>query len=80
MAIARADELPRIPDLPGDNALPRWLAEVAGWSVSDLRARWRLQVDLDTPLDVVLTRPGTLTDALGAAVRARLAALRDGGR
>lgn len=54
VAIARAGELPPLPDLPGDNALPRWLAEVAGWRVDDLRAHWRLQVDLDSPLDAVL--------------------------
>lgn len=55
VAIARADRLPAIPDLPGDNALPRWLEEVAGYRVEDLRRRWRLAVDIDGPLDVVLT-------------------------
>jgi len=55
VAIARAAELPPIPDLAADNALPRWLAERAGWQVRDLGARWRLQVDLDSPLDLVLT-------------------------
>jgi hypothetical protein len=76
MAIARADELPVIPDLPGDNALPRWLGEHAGWAVADLRRRWRLQVDLDSPLDVELTRPGTLPPDVAAAVIARLDAVR----
>ncbi len=42
-------------DLPDDNALPRWLAESAGYDVADLRARWRLGMDLDSPLDVLLT-------------------------
>jgi hypothetical protein len=55
VAIARSDRLPAIPDLPGDNALPRWLEEVAGYRVQDLRRRWRLAVDIDGPLDLVLT-------------------------
>ncbi|HEX7474309.1 MAG TPA: hypothetical protein VF323_14585 [Candidatus Limnocylindrales bacterium] len=76
VAIALADELPAVPDLPGDNALPRWIEEVAGWSVADLRARWRLQVDLDSPLDVELTRPGALPHDVGGTVRERLAAAR----
>lgn len=54
VAIARADRLPPVPPLPGDNALPRWLEEVAGWTVRDLRRRWRLGVDLDSPLDLLL--------------------------
>ena len=54
VAIARADELPAIPDLPGDNALPRWLSELAGYEVRDLRRRWRLGVDIDGPQDLVL--------------------------
>ena len=76
IAIAAAAELPPVPDLPGDNALPRWLEELAGWSVADLRHRWRLQVDLDSPLDVELTRPGALPADIGSAVRDRLAAIR----
>jgi hypothetical protein len=60
-AAARSlDALP--PELPGDNALPRWLAEVGGVAVADLRSHWRLAVDLDSPLDVVLVdgyRPTT---------------------
>jgi hypothetical protein len=55
IAIARVDRLPVIPDLPTDNELPRWLDEVAGFDVADLRHRWRLAVDLDSPLDTVLT-------------------------
>ena len=34
-----------IPDLPSDNALPRWLEEVAGYRVTDVRGRRRLQLD-----------------------------------
>jgi hypothetical protein len=75
MAIARVDELPVIPDLPGDNALARWLEERAGWAVADLRRRWRLQMDLDSPLDVELTRPGRLPAELSLAVRERRPAI-----
>src|SRR6476646_3238821 len=58
VAIARVDTLPTIPDLPGDNALPRWLEEVAGHQVDDLRRRWRLAIDIDGPLDLVLVGAG----------------------
>ena len=55
IAIADAtDALAALPDDLGDNGLPRWLAEVRGWSVADLRRRWRLGVDIDGPLDIVL--------------------------
>lgn len=81
VAIARAAELPPIPDLPGDNALPRWLAERAGWQVRDLGARWRLQVDLDSPLDLLLATghsscPPRLRE-LAATAGDRLASVRD---
>jgi len=55
IAISQATEvLADLPDLPSDNALPRWLAEVAGYTVRDLRRRWRLGIDIDGPLDLVL--------------------------
>ena len=55
LSAAAVPSLDRVPvELPGDNALPRWLAEVGGVEVADLRSRWRLAVDLDSPLDVVL--------------------------
>jgi len=54
IAIGLAATLRTVPDLAADNALPRWLEEVAGYEVADLRRRWRLGVDLDSPLDVVL--------------------------
>ena len=55
IAIASATEaLAALPDALGDNALPRWLAEVRGWTVDDLRRRWRLAVDVDGPLDLLL--------------------------
>lgn len=40
-------------DLGADNALPRWL-EARGIPVADRRRRWRLGVDIDGPLDLVL--------------------------
>ena len=55
VAIACADVLRGIPDLVSDNALPRWLAEFAGYPVAELPA-WRLRVDVDDPLDLVLLR------------------------
>ncbi len=58
VAISRVETLPDIPDLPGDNALPRWLEEVAGYQVDDLRRRWRLAIDIDGPLDLVLVGAG----------------------
>jgi hypothetical protein len=54
VAIARPDLLPPVPDLPGDNALPRWLSEVGGYRVDDLRRRARLGFDVDGPLELVL--------------------------
>ena len=70
-----------LPDLPADNALPRWLAEVAGVPVSGLD-RWRLGIDLDSPLDVLLA--GRAIDATrlrsagidGSAVAERLGRIR----
>jgi hypothetical protein len=69
VAIARVETLPSIPELPGDNALPRWLEEVAGYQVDDLRRRWRLAIDIDGPLDLVLV------GAAGAGERADLSLL-----
>ena len=54
IAIAAAANLAELPDLATDNALPRWLADVAGYEVTDLRRRWRLGIDVDGPLDLVL--------------------------
>ncbi len=56
VAVAGTDRLRDLPDLAADNGLPRWLAE-SGVAVDDLGARWRLQVDLDSPLDALLVRP-----------------------
>jgi hypothetical protein len=81
VALAGADLLRclrELPDLPADNALPRWLAEVARVPVTALR-RWRMGIDLDSPLDLLLT--GRATDVArlrgagidAGAVDARLA-------
>jgi hypothetical protein len=75
--------LARLPDaFPTDNALPRWLAEVGGVRVIDLRRRWRLAMDLDSPLDAILVataRPGHLDRLPGDLARAagRLAPILD---
>lgn len=81
VAIGAAANLASAPDLPSDNALPRWLREHAGYAVGDL-PRPRLQLDLDTPLDVVLaaTAQGggarTLADVDTSVVRGRIDAIR----
>jgi hypothetical protein len=82
IAIAGAGgTLADLPDLPSDNALPRWLSDVAGYEVRDLRRRWRLAVDIDGPLDLVLIADGrTRQDAPSGidrgSVLERLAAIR----
>ena len=53
-AIGRAEVLAELPALPSDNALPRWLEEKAGVTVSELAGRERLALDLDSPLDIGL--------------------------
>ncbi|HEX2754729.1 MAG TPA: hypothetical protein VHM48_04665, partial [Candidatus Limnocylindrales bacterium] len=57
VAIATAATLDELPDLATDNALPRWLADVARYEVSDLRRRWRPGFDIDGPLDLLLLGP-----------------------
>ena len=76
VAISRAADLAELPPLPADNALPRWLQERAGVAVTDLRSHWRLGVDVDTPLDLLLLGlggPATTAPLIGE----RLAALSD---
>jgi CTP:molybdopterin cytidylyltransferase MocA len=80
VAISRAADLAELPPLPADNALPRWLEERAGVAVTDLRSRWQLGVDVDTPLDLLLLAlggslawPATTAPLIGE----RLAALSD---
>jgi hypothetical protein len=76
VAIACAERLLDLPDLPSDNALPRWLDEVGGYRVDDLRRRWRLAFDIDGPLELLLLgrTPGPEVSDV-AAVRERLAAV-----
>lgn len=81
VAIPDAVILADVPDLPADNPLPRWLAEVAGYEVTDLRARWRLAFDIDGPLELLMlgNTAAAGTDVHGldlSGVRARLAAVR----
>jgi len=77
VAIGDAAILASVPDLPSDNALPRWLREEAGYRVDDLPRRWRLAIDLDSPLDLVLVRRrSNLEDVLVRLVRDRLAQVR----
>ncbi len=53
-ALSDAGLLASLPPLPSDNALPRWLEEVAGIPVRELPGRQRLALDLDTPQDLAL--------------------------
>jgi hypothetical protein len=79
VAIARArTALVSVPDLVTDNALPRWLAEVAEIPVADRRRSWRLGIDVDGPLDLVLLGgrwASLLEDDVVAPVRAALQAV-----
>ena len=77
IAIAGVRPLAALPRLAGDNGLPRWLAETAGYAVHDRRSARRLQVDLDSPLDALLAGAdvaGLPTDAVRSAL-ARVAAV-----
>jgi hypothetical protein len=75
VAIPAAASLPRPIELEADNGLPRWLEKCARRDVRDLRERWRLQVDLDSPLDLVLAAGArNLPAGLRDLARKRLAA------
>lgn len=77
VAIARAEALADLPDLPGDNALPRWLTEVAGYELTDLRPRWRLAIDIDGPLELVLLGDGPTPPGIDLGLlRSRMARVR----
>jgi hypothetical protein len=69
VAVGQTAGLLDLPDLPGDNALPRWLDEVGGYEVDDLRRRTRLAMDLDSPLDVALIGR---SDSVGAEAEAAM--------
>jgi hypothetical protein len=78
VAVGDAAILASVPDLPSDNALPRWLREEAGYRVDDLRRRWRLAVDLDSPLDAILVGRDVNPDGgRGELVRDRMTRIRD---
>ena len=78
VAVAMAwPTLDALPDMPSDNALPRWLANVAGYDVSDLRARWQLAVDIDGPLDLLLVGDRADAPVELRPVRAAMTAVRD---
>ena len=78
VAVGNAAILASVPDLPSDNALPRWLRELAGYRVDDLRRRWRLAIDLDSPLDALLVRRSIdIEDRLLLLVRDRIAQIRE---
>ena len=76
LALPAGIDLQGLPDLAADNAVPRWAVD-HGVVVHDLRDRWRLQVDLDSPLDVVLaapvgSRPDVMSQHAGRHVHAVL--------
>lgn len=73
-AIPAGVRLADLPDLAADNGLPRWLAD-RGHEVRDLRARWRLQVDLDSPLDVLVAGLAGADDPVYERVREAMARL-----
>ena len=65
------------PALRSDNALPRWLAEVAGVPVRDLRSRRRLAMDVDSPLDLLLLEMARGAPVLPVADTADAGPVRD---
>jgi hypothetical protein len=75
VAIPARAPLAELPDLTADNGLPRWLAE-RGHEVRDLRARWRLQVDLDSPLDVLVAGRAGRSDPAFERARATIDRIR----
>jgi len=76
VAVAGTAVLRDVPDLPADNALPRWLEEVAGYRVDDLHRRSRLGLDLDSPADIVLAGGALPATAAGSPLMDRLGTLR----
>ena len=56
VSVGDARILTIVPDLPADNALPRWLETVAGLPMTELPDRGRLGMDIDSPLDLELLR------------------------
>ncbi|MEW5990104.1 MAG: hypothetical protein AB1736_02010 [Chloroflexota bacterium] len=75
VAIPPRVALAELPDVAADNGLPRWLAE-RGHEIRDLRTRWRLQVDLDSPLDVLVAGGAGRADPAFGRVRATIDRIR----
>jgi CTP:molybdopterin cytidylyltransferase MocA len=75
LAIPGSVDLSALPEVAADNGVPRWLAG-RGVPVEDLRARWRLQVDLDTPIDLLVTGRDPRTDGAFDPARAAVDGLR----
>ncbi|MCI0583311.1 MAG: hypothetical protein L0227_10585, partial [Chloroflexi bacterium] len=75
VAIPATVALAALPDVAADNGLPRWLAE-GGHEVRDLRTKWRLQVDLDSPLDTLLAGFAGRSDPALERVRATIDRIR----
>ena len=75
VAIPARVPLADLPDLTADNGLPRWLAD-RGHDVRDLHSRWRLQVDLDSPLDVLVAGLAGAVDPAYARIRELVGRLR----
>ena len=76
VAIPARVPLADLPDLTADNGVPRWLAD-RGHEVRDLRSRWRLQVDLDSPLDVLVAGLAGSGAGAGAAAEDAYTRVRD---
>lgn len=71
VALGDASVLAAVPDLATDNALPRWL-EAAGVAIEVVRDGRRLDLDLDSPLDLELLRrsqgcPAPLAELAGSS-------------
>jgi hypothetical protein len=77
VAVAEAMSLLDLPDLATDNALPRWLAESAAYTVADLRRRWRLGIDIDGPIDLILLGRRPPDDVDAATIGDRLGRIRE---
>lgn len=75
LAIPAGIDLAGLPDVMADNGVPRWFAG-RGVPVRDLRDRWRLQVDLDTPIDALVTGRDRRTDSTFDRTRAAIRRLR----
>jgi hypothetical protein len=75
LAIPAAIDLSGLPDLAADNGLPRWLAD-RGTTVRDLRRSWRLGVDLDSPIDVLVAGLARRDDPAFGRVRGAVARIR----